>query len=63
MQGLDYERARKELEVPDTYDIMAMIAIGKGAPKEKLPLKLQEKEIPNDRKPLNDLIIEGVFRG
>jgi hypothetical protein len=29
MQGFDYERVRKELEVPDNFDVMAMIAIGK----------------------------------
>jgi nitroreductase len=62
MQGFDYEKARKELEVPDSYDVMAMIAIGKRGSKEKLPSKLQEKEIPNDRKPLNEIIMEGKFR-
>jgi hypothetical protein len=31
---------------------MAMIAIVKKGPKENLPLQLQEKEAPNDRKPL-----------
>src|SRR5690242_21871806 len=37
MQGFDYERARKELEVPDNFDVMAMIAIGKRGSKDKLP--------------------------
>jgi hypothetical protein len=27
MQGFDYEKARKDLEVPDNFDIVAMIAI------------------------------------
>jgi nitroreductase len=29
MQGFDYEKARIELEIPDNFDVMAMIAIGK----------------------------------
>ena len=62
MQGFDYERARKELEIPETYDVMAMIAIGKRAPKENLPPKLQEREFPNLRKPLSELIMEGKFK-
>jgi len=62
MQGFDYEKARKDLEVPDDYSVMAMIAIGKRGLREKLPAKLQEREFPNDRKPLKDIIMEGKFR-
>ena len=62
MQGFDYERAKKELEIPDSFDVMAMIAIGKMGPKENLPPQLQEKERPNDRKPLSEIIMEGQFR-
>lgn len=62
MQGFDYERAKTELEVPDSYDVMAMIAVGKRGSKEKLPSKLQEREFPNDRKLLKDIIMEGCFR-
>lgn len=62
MQGFDYEKARKELDVPDTYDVMAMIAIGKRAPKERLPAKLQEREFPSNRKPLHEIVMEGRFR-
>jgi hypothetical protein len=29
MQGFDYEKARIGLEIPDNFDVMAMIAIGK----------------------------------
>ena len=62
MQGFDYERARKELDVPDNFDVMAMIAIGKRGSKDKLPEDLQKKELPNDRKPLNEIVMEGMFR-
>ena len=63
MQGFDYERAKKELKIPDNFDVMAMIAIGKRGPKEDLPAGLQENEFPNDRKPLEEIIMEGEFKG
>jgi nitroreductase len=61
MQGFDYDKARKELEIPDSFDVMAMIAIGKKAPKENLPSELQKMEFPNNRKPLSEIIMEGKF--
>jgi len=35
--GFDYEKARINLEIPDNFDVMAMIAIGKKGPKDNLP--------------------------
>jgi nitroreductase len=63
MQGFDYERARADLGIPDSFDVMAMIAIGKRGPKENLPMNLQEKENPNGRKPLREIAMEGRFMG
>ena len=62
LQGFDYERAREVLEIPDRYDVLAMIAIGKKASKENLPTQLQEREFPSDRKPLKEIVMEGNFR-
>jgi nitroreductase len=62
MAGFDYEKARTDLDIPDNFDVMAMIAIGKIGPKDNLPPQLQEKEHPNDRKPLSEIIMEGQFR-
>src|SRR5205809_6162005 len=62
MQGFDYEKARKDLEVPDNFDIVAMIAIGKRGPRHHLPPQLQEREYPNDRKPLKEIVMEGQFQ-
>jgi nitroreductase len=62
MQGFDYEKARTELGIPADFEVMAMIAIGKRGPKENLPTELQDKEKPNDRKALKDIIMEGTFR-
>ena len=62
MQGFDYERARNDLEIPDNFDVIAMIAIGKKGPKNSLPPQLQEREYPNDRKALTEIVMEGQFR-
>ena len=62
MQGFDYEKARVDLGIPTDFEVMAMIAIGKKGPKENLPPELQEKEKLTDRKPLNDIIMEGIYR-
>ena len=61
MQGFDYNAARKVLEVPDSFDVMAMIAIGKLGKKENLPNDLQGREYPSDRKPLKEIVMEGKF--
>lgn len=46
------------MNIPDDFDVMAMIAIGKKGPKENLSLNLQEKENPDDRKPMQEIIME-----
>lgn len=62
MQGFDYEKASVDLGIPVDFEVMAMIAIGKKGPKENLPVELQDKEKLSDRKPLKDIIMEGIFR-
>ena len=62
MQGFDYDKARIDLIIPDDFEVMAMIAIGKKGPREGLPPELQEKEKLTDRKPLKDIIMEGLYR-
>ncbi|HEX7257120.1 MAG TPA: hypothetical protein VF242_03585 [Nitrososphaeraceae archaeon] len=63
MQRFDYQRAKTDLGIPEIYDVMAMIAIGKRGPKENLPPKLQQVEFPKDRKPLEEIVMEGYFKG
>jgi nitroreductase len=60
--GFDYDKARKDLDIPDGYDVMAMIAIGIRGPKENLIPTLQEMESPSDRKPLEETVMEGYFK-
>jgi hypothetical protein len=62
MQGFDYEKARIDLEIPDNFDVMAMIAIGKKGSKDNLPQQLQGREYPSDRKPLAEIVMEGQFK-
>ena len=61
MAGFDPEKARTSLKIPDDYAIGAMFAVGRPAPAETLPEGMREKEVPGDRKPLGEIICEGVF--
>ncbi len=61
MQGFNYERAQKELKIPSEYQVEAMIAVGIPADKEVLSKELQEKEVPSQRKPLEQILCEGTF--
>ena len=61
MQGFDYERAKTELSIPDDFDVNAMIAIGRRAPAENLPEKYRSMERPSPRRPLHEIVFEGVF--
>jgi nitroreductase len=62
MEGFDYERARVDLRIPDEFQVEAMAAVGRPAPKEMLPEKLQQRESPSDRRKLTQSICEGPFR-
>lgn len=61
MQGFDYEKARERLRLPSNFDVMAMITVGIRGQPENLPSNFQEKEFPNERKNLNEIIIEGPY--
>jgi nitroreductase len=61
MEGFDYERAHKELRIPNEFQVEAIAAVGKPGPKDVLPEKLQAREIPNDRRKISESIFEGPF--
>jgi nitroreductase len=61
MEGFDYERARKELSIPDGFQVEAMVALGRPGKKEDLPPELQKREEPNQRRALKETICEGPF--
>lgn len=59
MEGFDYDRARKDLNISDAYDVEAMFAIGHPGSQENLPEDLQKREVPSERKPVEDFIFKG----
>jgi nitroreductase len=61
MQGFDYDRARKDLGVPEEFQVEAMIAVGRRASSESLPPPLRQMEAPNDRRPLGETVCEGSW--
>ncbi len=61
VEGFDYDRARRELAVPEVYALEAMYVIGKPGPLSVLSPKLQEREVPSGRKPVQEFIFEGSF--
>lgn len=62
MAGIDHEKAMGLLGIPKDYSVDCMIAIGKIGKKENLPFALQEREVPSQRKLMNDILMEGKFR-
>ncbi len=61
MGGFDYQKAKHDLKVPDEYEVLAMFAIGKRAPKESLPDELRKREAPAERKKLGEFVFQGEF--
>ena len=45
MQGFDYEKARNDIEVPDNFDVLARIAIGKRGQRNQLPHNFRKENI------------------
>jgi nitroreductase len=62
MAGFDVERTYEALDVPMTFRVETVIAIGKMGDKSLLPPPLQEREQPNSRLPVEELVMEGGFR-
>ncbi|MES3031674.1 MAG: nitroreductase family protein [Patescibacteria group bacterium] len=61
MEGLDYEKAKESLGIPEDYAVEMMIAIGKHGKVENLPESLRPRETPSDRKPLEEIVFKGKF--
>jgi nitroreductase len=56
MSGFDYDRARKDLNIPEGYTVEAMCAIG------KLAKDAEKNEKPSTRKPIEEFVSEGSFK-
>lgn len=62
MAGWDTANAAAALSVPEGFRVETMIAIGRIGDKSVLPPPLQEREQPNDRRPVAELVMPGQFR-
>lgn len=61
MAGFDRDVARRELSIPELFDIQAMTAIGRPGDPNALPSELKEREKPTTRKPFDQFVREGAF--
>ena len=61
MEGFDYQKAHIDLRIPDDHEIHVMIAVGIPGKKENLPLELQKREEPSDRRPIEEIVFEGTL--
>lgn len=61
MAGYDQEAARNSLHIPDNFRIEAAVAVGRKADPSILPDKLREREVPSDRKPIEEIAFAGNF--
>lgn len=62
MAGFDYKAAHTIAQLPETYEVLAMIAVGKPGNPQNLPDDLKERETMSDRKKITDFIYNGHFR-
>ncbi len=61
MQGFDQDRARAVFQVPDVYDLPAIIAIGYPGNLNDLSEDYRERELPSSRKSLDDIAFKNNF--
>ena len=63
MSGVEFERARAELAVPERYRIEAAAVVGRVGDPATLPEKLRAREVPSGRKAVGALAFPGNFPG
>jgi len=61
MAGFNQSSARQQLQIPDDYEVEAMVAIGHPGNPDELPEALREREVPTDRKPISEISCAGPF--
>lgn len=59
--GFDRPAATQKLAVPDTHQVMAMIAIGQPGPLSNINERMHKQEKPNQRQPLKEIMRAGQF--
>jgi nitroreductase len=61
MAGFDRGKARRDLKIPDDYEVEAMVAVGQHGNMDQLPQELQQRESPTGRKPIGEISCEGPY--
>ena len=61
MGGFDNEAARKAVKIPEDYEVIILITVGKEGKLEDLSPELQERETPSQRNTLKELVFENEF--
>jgi hypothetical protein len=59
MSGVDFERVREELGVPERYRVEAAAVVGRIGDPATLPEKLRAREVPSGRKPIGEFAFPG----
>lgn len=61
MTGFNAEESYKVLNVPEGFRVEAAVAIGRKGDPAVLPESLAAREMPSDRRPLSETMMEGGF--
>lgn len=61
MAGFNHERAAVVAAVPVGHQIQCMVAVGHPGRRDELPERLREREQPNQRKPIAELVFAERF--
>jgi len=61
MGGFDRDLAKQTLAIPSEYEPQAVIAVGYRGDASSLSERNREREVPSNRRPLAEIIMEGVF--
>lgn len=61
MAGFNRSKAQSDLNIPDDYEVEAMIAVGRPGDVNDLSEELKERESPSGRKPVAEISCEGPF--
>ena len=61
MSGVEFERARVQLRVPERFRIEAAAVIGRIGDPAMLDDKLRAREVPSSRKPIDEFVHAGNF--
>jgi nitroreductase len=61
MAGFNYDLARRELRIPESWQVEAMIAVGRPGSAADLSESLQAREKPSPRQPVSAFVYRGAW--